>query len=693
MRDRAEVPERQRGAALVISLVLVAMALMLSLSSMQGSRLEETMAGNQRAAERALRAAEFGAARVALKIQEKQFSDATVGTFASELFECETGATVCFTSGENEIEPGVYFRIIVDTGAGSVGFTRRLTAQGLVYSGDNSGELVAMRELDFFLRLDGLGKLAAFNPGCVSSYKATSNSSEIEGEDVVEVNGAYEPAVYTGSLAEANEVVEGILLSSDTKELAMSGNYADDDKVIFVYFPDDSGGATDVGVYHARDVVVANDGSDIGSQVAVNHDEVTVDYGLNCPNNNAMCNYTGGVASYTGAAILNDPAAFHDFIAAVFRDPNANFTSFSTQNLVFPETRDFAFDDDDGVGGVPVGINVITNDHHSLLANFAADQSDGSIEYRAPAVFEDAATGSESFSYDSDGDGDNDATVDKVVLAGGVIGDQDGEDVNPASLSGSDLELDASSVMENDGRFFAKYHVAPSSGSTTASIGVEYAASYFPSSQDYYVADGTSPDGDFISVCPSDSSKACYYLDTTSPTNDAYTDDVVDLNHDGTLDDDGDGSETDVIGVKRDCMGCSSTDARTLTAENDAQAYEDKGGILIVDGHAQFKGNPDFKGIIIVLGDYTIGGGGGDNFYGASVVYPYFHHADDDAFQCQLFRAENNGGGNHDTIHQREAIDAALGLMSTEAWEAWIIGNDSTQYSYYLEGWEERLVN
>ncbi|MFP3670723.1 hypothetical protein SB717_37190, partial [Priestia sp. SIMBA_032] len=45
----------------------------------------------------------------------------------------------------------------------------------------------------------------------------------------------------------------------------------------------------------------------------------------------------------------------------------------------------------------------------------------------------------------------------------------------------------------------------------------------------------------------------------------------------------------------------------------------------------EFKGNPEFDGLIIVLGDYTIDGSGTDPFTGAIISSPYSQH-----FQAQL---------------------------------------------------------
>ncbi|WP_170064082.1 PilX N-terminal domain-containing pilus assembly protein [Halomonas heilongjiangensis] len=52
---------KQRGAVLVVTLVMLVMALMLGLSSFQSARLEESMSGNYRSSTQALMAAEYGA--------------------------------------------------------------------------------------------------------------------------------------------------------------------------------------------------------------------------------------------------------------------------------------------------------------------------------------------------------------------------------------------------------------------------------------------------------------------------------------------------------------------------------------------------------------------------------------------------------------------------------------------------------
>src|SRR5690554_2543849 len=55
---------KQSGAALVVSISLLAIGLMLGVSSFQSARLEESMAGNQRFAASAQMAAEAGASDI-----------------------------------------------------------------------------------------------------------------------------------------------------------------------------------------------------------------------------------------------------------------------------------------------------------------------------------------------------------------------------------------------------------------------------------------------------------------------------------------------------------------------------------------------------------------------------------------------------------------------------------------------------
>ena len=67
----------------------------------------------------------------------------------------------------------------------------------------------------------------------------------------------------------------------------------------------------------------------------------------------------------------------------------------------------------------------------------------------------------------------------------------------------------------------------------------------------------------------------------------------------------------------------------------------DKSGVLIVDGDVEFDGNPEFEGLIIVLGDYNINGSGNEPFTGAIISAPYSTHYTDGTNELVPFRDSN----------------------------------------------------
>lgn len=244
---------RQRGAALVVSLVLMSVAMILSLSSIQSSRFEETMAGNQRASERALRAAEFGASEIAIAIKQAGPKENPV-TGVAEIVFCEatdseaacTGKipAVGDTGAPVEVESGLYYRIRRE---GAEGYTTKWVSEGLVVSGVSGDvdsvdddSVVAERRIAFNLRLDGLGKMSAQNPVCTANYWKPSAAATIDGE--TEVDGKYRPAVSAGSREAAREVVAGILKMSPSD---VDKNYNESSNKIKVLFVSNDGSVYD----------------------------------------------------------------------------------------------------------------------------------------------------------------------------------------------------------------------------------------------------------------------------------------------------------------------------------------------------------------------------------------------------------------------------------------------------------------
>lgn len=144
------------------------------------------------------------------------------------------------------------------------------------------------------------------------------------------------------------------------------------------------------------------------------------------------------------------------------------------------------------------------------------------------------------------------------------------------------------------------------------------------------------------------------------------------------------------------------------TCENDVCNYPERvtfeggndlrgDGILIIDGNAEFRGDPSFDGLIIVLGDYTVKGGGGDDFNGAIIAAPY---------SCEVgggcgfdpLDVDARGGGNNDYLHNMEALDAAwthLRNLSPQAAMDWYFSNrpEGQDFVFRPISISERLIS
>lgn len=634
---------RQKGAALIVSLVLVVVALLLSLSGMQGARLEQSMSANYRASERALMAAEYGAAQVVDAIVNAEPMDNPLADIEKNVF-CDGGG--CPVKGQwSKVEDGIYFQIAPQ---GAVGFTTKWLAIGAVFSGnlikqdtggfdnaDGAAELVAKREIEFHLRLDGLGKLSAQNPVCTERYSKSSQASEIEGE--TEVDGQYNPAVSAGSREAARKIVAGIIYQKNDvdDEIKTIDDHKD---VTFVPFAGE--GEDGDGTYHAS--------------LAVDEDGTTIDYG-NCKKSNRMCNYLGGVSTQYGASILADSLAFHNFISAIFRDSgrdregapgeiNVNFTSFEDQDYV------------DGM------VNIYTDRKHYFLSENLGLKSETVETLHAPLIFDEE---------------------NKVVEGGDYSASVEG-----AAYDGLVYEILESNVMDNPDSLLdpGLFRAAKYAGDASYQVdGLEATRStlseYFPTAQSYYQVSH----GDEIFSCSNDDGCTVKERDYKFLQDDAEG--LVTEN-------DAVGDASDHSGVERAALGKHPRGG--VDGPEDDKRYSGKSGLLIIDGHATFNADPEFEGMIIVLGDLKISGGGRDNFNGAIIAAPYFYGSDDEkgwGFHCQEVIFDADGGGNHDYLHDQVAIDAALNLLPDEAWDAWIVGNKADPHGYLLEGWFEKVSN
>jgi hypothetical protein len=90
-------------------------------------------------------------------------------------------------------------------------------------------------------------------------------------------------------------------------------------------------------------------------------------------------------------------------------------------------------------------------------------------------------------------------------------------------------------------------------------------------------------------------------------------------------------------------------------------------GLLIVTGNLTLSGNPDFSGVILVLGGGSVlrNGGGNGNIYGAMVVAKFNVNGTGN-FLAPTFHT--NGGGNSTMQYDSSAVNKALNLSGPRIW-------------------------
>ncbi|WP_404471816.1 hypothetical protein LG301_14230 [Vreelandella venusta] len=90
-------------------------------------------------------------------------------------------------------------------------------------------------------------------------------------------------------------------------------------------------------------------------------------------------------------------------------------------------------------------------------------------------------------------------------------------------------------------------------------------------------------------------------------------------------------------------------------------------GVLVVKGDYKAGGNPDFNGLIVVLGDYSQKGGGGRDLNGALLVAPY----DESRLEFTTADIEFRGGGSNDFNYDEAALRTAFRLLDSEEQASW----------------------
>lgn len=121
----------------------------------------------------------------------------------------------------------------------------------------------------------------------------------------------------------------------------------------------------------------------------------------------------------------------------------------------------------------------------------------------------------------------------------------------------------------------------------------------------------------------------------------------------------------------------------TINANNISGA-----GVLVVKGNYDAGGNPEFDGLIIVLGNYSQKGGGGRDLNGALLVAPY--NASNLTFASA--NIEFSGGGSNDFNYDEAALRTAFNLLNDGEQASWgscnappASGNGELTWS--LSGW------
>lgn len=285
---------RQRGAALVVVLSLLAMSLMLGISGMQSAQIDERLAGNYRSSAIATMAAEYGAAEAWDAILEIRPGNTSEISFWSSM-----GSEI--TLNDIKVVPGygdsnITYRIVVGS---STGLDIPVSAIGEVYEKSGQSSPIAVRQIQILARLHGLGagNLSPLNVAALGNYKGMTSQAGVTGEQIVD--GTRNPAITASSKEEALKIVNDIV-NNDSRD--------------YTFVPDADGSGH--GVFYASSSVV--NGQYSGNYADCNS------------GNNRMCNYKGGVATRSQDYILSDANRFHAFISAIFSDA---YTSPSSTSL------------------------------------------------------------------------------------------------------------------------------------------------------------------------------------------------------------------------------------------------------------------------------------------------------------------------------------------------------------------------
>lgn len=317
--DKVNTGIRQKGAALVVTLVLVAVALVTGLSSYQSSRLEESMAGNYRAASRAQMAAEYAAAEA--WVNEFTGTTKVDGNAIDTLTEV-VGIEPADSEGFSDL--AAYYMVTPYTDAdGEDAFGR----YQVVAIGEVSQEPPVYRYVQYLAKLalgPGSAMVAAGedDDDCANSVElisATSGAFAVEGED--EVFGSLKAAIQVACSGAMDEFAEGI-----------------------------TGGDEESG-----DFLVSGADPEI----------VTCNQDIQGKNN--LCNYVGGIQGGIDIDIFKDPNLMAQFIDKLKKKQKGDDPLDSPGDVTYTTVN--SLDDADGL----VGITFVTSTPYKTVKDWDDD--------------------------------------------------------------------------------------------------------------------------------------------------------------------------------------------------------------------------------------------------------------------------------------------------------------------------------
>jgi hypothetical protein len=111
-------------------------------------------------------------------------------------------------------------------------------------------------------------------------------------------------------------------------------------------------------------------------------------------------------------------------------------------------------------------------------------------------------------------------------------------------------------------------------------------------------------------------------------------------------------------------VNSSNTTADGITFVDGDCSLDGGSGLLVVTGDLTMSGNPNFSGVVLVLGGGSVNrnGGGNGNIYGALVVASFDRNGTG-GFTAPVFNT--NGGGNSTMQYDSLAVSRAMGAVGT----------------------------